>query len=134
MAHSAALARTRQCISRENVNALWLFHGHGAPFCAKHRDARRLQRRKINMTISLAFLSPDLVKAAIEGRLPHGKEVVRLAESADCGLRCGQWAFEGGEKSANTSPEAMSRSGPIRGSLKKTGSGPPIERSTHHRR
>ena len=24
------------------------------------------------MTISLAFLAPDLVKAAIEGRLPHG--------------------------------------------------------------
>jgi len=26
--------------------------------------------RKINMTISLAFLAPDLVKAAIDGRLP----------------------------------------------------------------
>jgi len=24
------------------------------------------------MTISLAFLAPDLVKAAIDGRLPHG--------------------------------------------------------------
>ena len=30
--------------------------------------------RKVNMTISLAFLAPDLVKAAIEGRLPHGWE------------------------------------------------------------
>jgi hypothetical protein len=28
--------------------------------------------RKINMTISLAFLAPDLVKAAIDGQLPHG--------------------------------------------------------------
>jgi hypothetical protein len=28
--------------------------------------------RKVNMTISLAFLAPDLVKAAIEGRLPRG--------------------------------------------------------------
>ena len=27
--------------------------------------------RKVNMMISLAFLAPDLVKAAIEGRLPH---------------------------------------------------------------
>ena len=27
--------------------------------------------RKVNMTISLAFLAPDLVKAAIEGRLPY---------------------------------------------------------------
>jgi hypothetical protein len=30
------------------------------------------------MTISLAFLAPDLVKAAIEGRLPNGMGVVRL--------------------------------------------------------
>jgi site-specific DNA recombinase len=36
--------------------------------------------RKINMTISLAFLAPDLVKAAIDGRLPHGMGVVRLAD------------------------------------------------------
>jgi site-specific DNA recombinase len=36
--------------------------------------------RKVNMTISLAFLGPDLVKAAIEGRLPHGMGVVRLAD------------------------------------------------------
>jgi site-specific DNA recombinase len=36
--------------------------------------------RKVNMTISLAFLAPDLVKAAIDGRLPHGLGVVRLAD------------------------------------------------------
>jgi hypothetical protein len=36
--------------------------------------------RKVNMTISLAFLAPDLVKAAIEGRLPHGMGVVRLTD------------------------------------------------------
>jgi site-specific DNA recombinase len=36
--------------------------------------------RKINMTISLAFLAPDLVKAAIDGRLPHGMGVARLCE------------------------------------------------------
>jgi site-specific DNA recombinase len=36
--------------------------------------------RKVNMTISLTFLSPDLVKAAIDGRLPHGMGVVRLAD------------------------------------------------------
>jgi site-specific DNA recombinase len=33
--------------------------------------------RKVNMTISLAFLAPDLVKAAIDGRLPH---VARLTD------------------------------------------------------
>jgi hypothetical protein len=36
--------------------------------------------RKVNMTISLAFLAPDLVKAAIEGRLPHGMGVARLRD------------------------------------------------------
>lgn len=36
--------------------------------------------RKVNMTISLAFLAPDLAKAAIEGRLPHGMGVARLCE------------------------------------------------------
>jgi site-specific DNA recombinase len=32
------------------------------------------------MTISLAFLAPDLVKAAIDGRLPFGMGVVRLSD------------------------------------------------------
>ncbi|MFY9840006.1 MAG: recombinase family protein [Xanthobacteraceae bacterium] len=36
--------------------------------------------RKINMTISLAFLAPDLVKAAIDGRLSHGVGVARLTD------------------------------------------------------
>ena len=36
--------------------------------------------RKVTMTISLAFLAPDLVKAAIEGRLPYGMGVTRLCE------------------------------------------------------
>jgi site-specific DNA recombinase len=36
--------------------------------------------RKVNMTISLVFLAPDLVKAAIEGRLPRGMGVARLCD------------------------------------------------------
>jgi hypothetical protein len=36
--------------------------------------------RKVNMTISLAFLAPDLVKAAIEGRLPYGLGLSRLCD------------------------------------------------------
>jgi site-specific DNA recombinase len=40
----------------------------------------RCSVRKVNMTISLAFLAPDLVRAAIEGRLPHGMGVARLRD------------------------------------------------------
>jgi len=40
----------------------------------------RCSIRKVNMTISLAFLAPDLVNAAIAGRLPHGMGVARLAD------------------------------------------------------
>ena len=36
--------------------------------------------RKINMTISLAFLAPNLVKAAVEGRLPRGIGIERLRD------------------------------------------------------
>ena len=35
---------------------------------------------EVNMTILLAFLAPDLVQAAIAGRLPHGMGVARLAD------------------------------------------------------
>src|SRR6202453_1681559 len=36
--------------------------------------------RQVNMTISLAFLAPTLVKAAVEGRLPRGIGVERLRD------------------------------------------------------
>jgi len=36
--------------------------------------------RRVNMTVSLAFLAPDLVKAAIQGRLPYGMGVARLCD------------------------------------------------------
>jgi len=35
-------------------------------------------KRHVNMTLSLAFLAPSLVKAAVEGRLPHGIGVARM--------------------------------------------------------
>jgi site-specific DNA recombinase len=38
-------------------------------------------KRHVNMTISLAFLAPSLVKAAVEGRLPHGIGVARLFDA-----------------------------------------------------
>ena len=33
------------------------------------------------MTVSLAFLAPDLVKAAIEGKVPRGIGVARLRDA-----------------------------------------------------
>ncbi len=42
-------------------------------------DAREIGQAA-TWTLSLAFLAPDLVKAAIDGRLPHGMGVTRLAD------------------------------------------------------
>jgi len=36
--------------------------------------------RQINLTLSLAFLAPQLVKAAVEGRLPRGINIERLRD------------------------------------------------------
>ena len=37
--------------------------------------------RQVNMTISLAFLAPTLVQAALEGRLPRGVGVANLRDA-----------------------------------------------------
>jgi hypothetical protein len=37
--------------------------------------------RQVNLTISLAFLAPELVKAAVEGRLPRGIGITRLRDA-----------------------------------------------------
>jgi hypothetical protein len=41
----------------------------------------RCSVRHVNMTISLAFLAPKLVRAAVEGRLPRGINIERLRSS-----------------------------------------------------
>ena len=49
-------------------------------------DAEQLAKRErctvrqINLTLSLAFLAPKLVKAAVEGRLPRGMNIERLRD------------------------------------------------------
>jgi hypothetical protein len=60
----------------------WLDELIADPTASAERIAKRenCSARKINMTISLAFLAPDLVKAAIDGRLPHGMGVARLTD------------------------------------------------------
>src|SRR4030081_3682084 len=47
-----------------------------AKLCAREKCSVR----QVNMTISLAFLAPNLVKAAVEGRLPRGIGVERLRD------------------------------------------------------
>ena len=42
---------------------------------------QKCSARQVNMTISLAFLPPDLVRAAVEGRLPRGIGVERLRDA-----------------------------------------------------
>src|SRR6516225_11349101 len=41
----------------------------------------RCSIRQVNMTISLAFLAPNLVQATVEGRLPRGIGVARLRDA-----------------------------------------------------
>ena len=37
--------------------------------------------RHVNMTISMAFIAPGLIKAAVEGRLPRGVGVANLRDA-----------------------------------------------------
>ena len=67
---------------RSPAGALWLDELIAEQTATTDSIAKRerCSVRKVNMTISLAFLAPDLVKAAIDGRLPHGMGVARLAD------------------------------------------------------
>jgi site-specific DNA recombinase len=68
----ASIARGRRWLQELVTNAA------ATPESIAKRES--CSSRKVSMTISLAFLAPDLVKAAIEGRLPHGMGVTRLAD------------------------------------------------------
>jgi site-specific DNA recombinase len=48
-----------------------------AQLCAREKCSAR----QANLTISLAFLAPDLVKAAVEGRLPRGIGIERIRDA-----------------------------------------------------
>ena len=66
-----AIARGRQWLSEIEAGAATIDGIAKREACSK---------RPVNMTISLAFLAPDLVKAAVEGRLPRGIGVERLRD------------------------------------------------------
>jgi site-specific DNA recombinase len=67
-----AIARGRQWLSEIEAGAATIDDIAAREACSK---------RHVNMMISLAFLAPSLVKAAMEGRLPHGIGVARLFDA-----------------------------------------------------
>src|SRR5277367_1145960 len=67
-----AIARGRQWLSEIEAAAVTIDGIAAREACSK---------RHVNMTISLAFLAPRLVTAAVEGRLPHGIGVARLFDA-----------------------------------------------------
>ncbi len=68
----AALARGRRWLNELTTGAVTDIEAIAA--------RERCSVRKVNMTISLAFLAPKLVQAAIEGRLPRGMGIARLSD------------------------------------------------------
>jgi site-specific DNA recombinase len=68
----SAIARARQWLSEIETGAVTIDAIAAREACSK---------RHVNMTISLAFLAPSLVKAAVEGRLPHGIGVARMFDA-----------------------------------------------------
>jgi site-specific DNA recombinase len=68
-----AIARGRLWLSEIETGAV-----NGVTEIAIREDC---SPRHVNMTISLAFLAPSLVKAAVEGRLPRGVGLARLIDA-----------------------------------------------------
>src|SRR5262249_43483457 len=66
---------------RRNLRVLALIAGAVEFVGARLARAVALGQGAGDMTISLAFLAPDLVKAAVEGRLPRGIGVARLCDA-----------------------------------------------------
>jgi site-specific DNA recombinase len=68
-----AIARGRLWLSQIETSAV-----SGVTEIALREDC---SPRHVNMTISLAFLAPSLVRAAVEGRLPRGIGLARLIDA-----------------------------------------------------
>jgi site-specific DNA recombinase len=68
----SAIARGRQWLSEIETGTATIDRIAAREACSK---------RHVNMTISLAFLAPNLVKAAVDGRLPRGIGVARLFDA-----------------------------------------------------
>jgi hypothetical protein len=78
MAQDISSAPTRGSLARDRVLSSRASDPVREPRAIALRE--NCSVRKVNMTISLAFLAPNLIKAAIESRLPYGMGVTRLCE------------------------------------------------------
>jgi site-specific DNA recombinase len=67
-----AIARARHWLSEIEAGTATIERIATGEACSK---------RHVHMTISLAFLAPSLVKAAVDGRLPRGIGVARLFDA-----------------------------------------------------
>jgi site-specific DNA recombinase len=68
----SAIARGRRCLDDVVSGRVTTV----AELCVREKCSAR----QVNLTISLAFLAPSLVKAAVEGRLPRGVGIERLRD------------------------------------------------------
>jgi len=79
----AMRARAREVFAGAIVDAhRWLDELLSDPTAsiAALADRERKSERSIRMTLSLAFLAPNVVKAAIDGKLPRGFNTTRLVD------------------------------------------------------
>jgi hypothetical protein len=80
--HRPIRAETRaKLVAAIAKGRLWLDQivaGNAVEQIAKHE---KCSIRQVNMTISLAFLAPSLVQAAVDGRLPRGIGVANLRDT-----------------------------------------------------
>ena len=78
----SALRRAPRLLHRSRAAAVGLMRSLPAPsLSSRLLRAKQCSIRQVNMTISLAFLAPRLVQAAVEGRLPRGIGVTRLRDA-----------------------------------------------------
>jgi site-specific DNA recombinase len=90
-----AIARGRQWLSEIEAGAATIDGIAKREACSK---------RHVSMTISLAFLAPRLVKAAVEGRLSHGIGVARLFDAPAAWARQHQMLGLACESAPNNAP------------------------------
>jgi hypothetical protein len=81
MGSKCAQMRDAICVTRAK-GRLWLNELLSENSTSTHTIAvrERCSERSVRMTVSLAFLSPALVKSAIEGTLPYGVGITQFIE------------------------------------------------------